>query len=107
MGDPEEALFRLSVNTSVIHEGGMSYSQIFAYTEVALNPSQTPARVKKLKLEGTLGCTPLPHTTAARGSSTATTAIVTTQIATHVTGNTVGTEQMTVQVITRILFLLT
>ena len=36
VSDHEEALFGSPLNTSVIHDGGTSYSQIFADTAVAL-----------------------------------------------------------------------
>ena len=71
--DSEEALFVSPTNTTtVIQEGGTSYSQVFPDTAVALKPLTTPARAKKQKPTLDLGITPLNHETTSRTQATST-----------------------------------
>ena len=67
----------------MIQEGGTSYAQTFPDTAVALKPTQTPAHAKKMKPEGTLGCTPLLRTTATLGSVSAMVTDIISQVATQ------------------------
>ena len=72
LGDHDEALFGSPTNVNVIQEGRAAYAQTFPDTAVALKPTQTPAHAKKMKPEGTLGCTSLPCTMATLGSASTT-----------------------------------
>ena len=72
LGDHDEALFGSPTNVNMIQEGGTAYAQTFPDTAVALKPTQTPGRAKKMKPEGTLGCTPLPRAMATLGSASTT-----------------------------------
>ena len=67
----------------MIQEGRTSFAQTFPDMAVTLKPTQTPTRAKKMKPEGTLGCTPLPHTTATLGSASTTVTDVISQVATQ------------------------
>ena len=87
VSDHEEALFGSPLNTSVIHDGGTSYSQVFADTAVALKLTEIPARTKKLKSDGVAGCIPLPRTTAALVSVSSITDVM-SQVASQTTATT-------------------